>query len=60
MTYKRYMIFCSDEYDNPSPFDCVDFHTDDKSKAISYAQSDDSYEVRIFDRVKGVKVIYES
>ena len=52
--YKRYMVFASDEYDNPDPFDCLALHTDNKSEALEF--NDDSYLIVVFDRVKGVKI----
>ena len=54
MTYKRYMVFCSEEYDNPDPFDCLELHTDDKEEALQF--DDDSHLIVVFDRIKGVKI----
>ena len=53
MKYKRYMVFVSDEYDNPSPFNCLGFDTDDKQDAIDYAERNNSYERVVFDRING-------
>jgi len=45
------MVFCSDEYDNPDPFDCMELSTDDKSKALAY--DGDCHLTIVFDRVEG-------
>ena len=49
--YKRYMVLCSDEYDNPDPCDCMELSTDDKSKALAY--DGDGHRTSVCDRVEG-------
>jgi hypothetical protein len=57
-TYKRYMIFGWDEYDNVAPFDCIIGTTDDIEEAKFILNNDEFYQYGcIFDRLEGV--IYE-
>lgn len=58
--YKRYMVFTYSEYDNVSPFECVDSSFDNAKEAIRQAEhvgrySEDGMKLYcIFDRVDGV------
>ena len=49
--YKRYMVFCSSEFDNVEPFDCIPLSTDSKSEALEYSEGD--YLTVVFDRIEG-------
>jgi len=57
MNYKRYMVFTSDEYDNPGPFECLSFNTDNKRNALTF--NDGSYSTIVFDRVDGCMIKQE-
>jgi len=58
MKYKRYMVFTWDEYDNSSPFECVDSSFDYLLEAKSREQElkNEAELACVFDRIDGVKV----
>lgn len=62
MEYERYMVFKWSEYDNVSPFECLDRSFSDIGEAKQYTLEngecdDDGYELYcIFDRIDGVMI----
>jgi hypothetical protein len=55
--YKRYMVFTWDDYDNPSPFDCVVGSFDDIESAKDLFIKRKDFGKCIFDRIEGI-IIY--
>ncbi len=59
MAYQRYMVFTWTDYDNVSPFECVDSSYDNldtaKAKAKKLKEDEGDYSC-VFDRVKGVRI----
>lgn len=63
ITYKRYMVFEWDVYDNPAPFRCVDGSFSDpeaakKSAELIHAKNADYSNSCVFDRIEG-RIIYQ-
>ena len=60
--YKRYMIFSWSDFDNVSPFECIDGHTDSLSDAKVMYSSILTNDGRacIFDRVDGLVITVEN
>jgi len=61
--YNRYMVFTWSEYDNVSPFECVEETFSEKDQAIKYAhqrgnkEEDGTLLYTVFDRVEGKHLI---